>query len=203
MQRRSFLSSASLLAGALSLPLASRAFTAPPAPLWQLLWSPTSNQGDSWRSVHAACADGCDAEAVEVSLDALHAANGGHLVSQLAVHAMFDLPGGESVPFTAWQFAGTGAECSATSSSRFIAGRASVRCLQIEYRHAGIDRFERCDLVGVAGPLLIPGHYLLVGPDAHGRAAQVRGLVHSGSVNRPLAGPTDFDYLSLRIAPAA
>jgi hypothetical protein len=203
MQRRSFLSSASLLAGAISLPLASKGFAASQAPSWQLLWSPTANKGDFWRSIHAACAEGCDAEEVEVSLDALHAANGGHQVSQLAVHAMFDLPGGESVPFTAWQFAGAGAECSATSSSRFIAGRASMRCLQIEYRQAGIDRFERCDLVGLAGPLLSPGHYLLVGPDAEGRRARVKGLVHSGSVSRPLEGPTDFDYLSFRIAPIA
>jgi hypothetical protein len=203
MQRRSFLSSASLLAGAISLPLASRGFAASPAPLWQLLWSPTANAGDPWRSIQAACADHCDAESVEVSLDALHPASAGHAVSRLAVNAMFDMPGGGSAPFIAWQFSGAGAAHSATSSTRFIAGRSSMRCLEIEYSLAGVDHVERCDLVGMSGLLLSPGHYLLVGPDADGRPAKVKHLVHSGVASRPLAGPTDFDYLALRIAQTA
>ena len=149
------------------------------------------------------CVPGCDQEALEVTMDAFHAAAGGSRISRLAVNAIFDLPGGESAPFLAWQFGGMAVEDSKTASCRFIAGRASMCRFQIEYRFAGIDRAERCDLLGAQGGLLGPGHYLLVGPDSEGRRARTSGLTHSGDAVRPLAGATDFDYLSFRVAATA
>jgi hypothetical protein len=203
MERRSFLRTASVLVGAATLPLASHGFAATPAPLWQLLWSSSADAGSAWRSMDDVCVPGCDQEELVVTMDAFHTASGGNRISNLAVRAIFDLAGGESAPFLAWQFGGIGAEHSATASCRFVAGRASMYRLQIDYRHAGIDRSERCELSGSRGGLLGPGHYLLVGPDASGRRARVGGLVHSGDAIRPLASPTEFDYLAFRVAAAA
>jgi hypothetical protein len=202
MKRREFVLSAGLLAGASALQLATRSHAAWPAPLWQLFWAASAEAGSAWQPLHSACIRGCAEATLQVTLDAFHSAQPGNVVAQLGVHAVFDLPTGESVRFLAWQFGGPGIERSSTAGTRFIAGRATVRRFEIEYQHAGIRRVEQCGLVGAGHALLNPGHYLLAGPNATGGLARI-DCSHSGDVARPLAGPTDFDYLAFRVAIAA
>jgi hypothetical protein len=202
MKRREFVLSAGLLAGASALPLVARSHAASPASLWQLLWAPSAEAGSAWLPLHSACIRGCGEAALQVTMDAFHSAEPGNVVGQLGVHAIFDLPTGESARFLAWQFAGPGIGRSATAGTRFLAGRAAMRHFEIEYHLAGIRHVEQCDLVGAGHALLNPGHYLLAGPCAAGRPARIDHR-HSGDVARPLAGATDFDYLAFRVGIAA
>jgi hypothetical protein len=203
MKRRDFVRSAGLLAGLSTMSLAMPSHGRPPAPLWQLLWTSSAEAGSTWRPLHSTCIRGCDDESLQVTMDAFHVAEAGNVVSQLGVHAIFDLASGEAVPFLAWQYGGPGIGHGSTSSTRFIAGRATVLRFEIDYRHAGVRRTEQCALAGAGQFLLNPGHYLLAGPRADGTLARVEGHVHSGDVLRPLTGRTDFDYLAFRVGSVA
>lgn len=199
MQRRSFICSASLMAGVSLLPFAGPALAARPPLRWQLLWAPSAEVGTRWRPVREACSEGCSDEALIVSIDAMHAAQGGAVVTDLGVHAMFDLAEAQSARFTAWQMGGSGLLRTSTSGARFIAGRATLRRFELEYALAGPSLRETCELTGARDGLLNPGHYLLVGPRADGSAIAAGSWVHSGDPLRPLSQPVDADVLAFRV----
>lgn len=199
MQRRRFLSSASLLAGASLLPLARPALAAGSPPRWQILWAPSAAAGEAWLPVHRACSVHCQDEALRVTLDALHPAAGGRVINDIGLHAIFDLAGAQSARFTAWQMGGEGALRSESAGASFIAGRATLRRIDLDYRLDRAEHSESLWLVAADSGLLSTGHYLLVGPRADGAAIDTRGWVHSGDPARPLPAPVDADVLAFRI----
>lgn len=134
-----------------------------------------------------------------VTLDALHPAANGGVVRDFGLHAVFDLENGKSARFTAWQVGGSGHVRTESAGTRFIAGRATLRRLEVDYQLAGLDRTEALSLVGAQSGLLSPGHYLLVGPNADGSPATARGWTHSGDPASPLSAPVDVDVLAFRI----
>jgi hypothetical protein len=139
-------------------------------------------------------------------MDALHFAEGGAVLDDLFVHAMFDLSDGSSVPFIAWRHA-AGPVPSRTDRARFIADRATLRRLEIEFRLADSRSRQRedCPLTRFDAPLLTPGHYVLLGPRRDGSRAEPRALLHSGDVTAPLSALAgrDFDYLAIRVEAVA
>lgn len=202
MQRRQFLGSASVLAGMAAAPLAHAVAACAPDPRFVLLRAQDATAGAAFVPLSLAPCVDCAAPVLQVSIDGLHAAGDRAGFDDLAINAMFDLPDGSSVPFVAWRYA-AGPVPSRTDHARFIAGRETVRRLEIEYRLAadGIARREHCRLARFDAPLLAPGHYVLLGPGADGSPVQPRGFVHSGDVSAPLSLPAgrDFDYLAIRV----
>lgn len=134
-----------------------------------------------------------------VTVDALHPASGGGVIRDFGLHAIFDLENGKSARFTAWQVGGSGHVRTQSAGTRFIAGRATLRRLEVDYHLAGVDRTEALPLVGTQSALLSPGHYLLVGPRADGTPANTRGWTHSGEVASPLSAAVDVDVLAFRV----
>lgn len=145
------------------------------------------------------CAAQCADEALVITLDALHPASGGGVIRDFGLHALFDLQDGTSARFTAWQMGGRGPMRTESMGTRFIAGRASLRRLELEYQLDGVDRTEALALVGGQSGLLSPGHYLLVGPRADGALANTRGWTHSGDPSRPLSAAVGVDVLAFRV----
>lgn len=199
MERRGFIQSASLMAGTSLLSFAGPVLAARTQSRWQLLWTPSADTGARWRPVHQACAPSCSEAELSVTIDGLHPAQGGAVVTELSLHAMFDLAEGQSARFTAWQMGGSGPLRTQTSSARFVAGRATLRRLELEYVLAESTRTESCALTGAIDGLLSPGHYLLVGPRMDGSAAAAGRWVHSGDPLRPLGRPVDVDVLGFRV----
>ncbi len=199
MQRRRFLSSASLLAGASLLPLASPGLATGSPSRWQVLWVPAARAGEVWQPVHRACGVHCQDEALRVTVDAMHPAAGGRVISDFGLHAVFDLAGGHSARFTAWQMGGEGALRSESAGASFIAGRATLRRIDLDYRLGRAEHLETLSLVAAHDGLLSPGHYVLVGPRADGGPADTRGWTHSGDPARPLSGAIDVDVLAFRV----
>jgi hypothetical protein len=167
-----------------------------------LLSAPSAKAGTRFVPQGIADCAHCDAATVQVSIDSFHAADGGAVLDDLALHAMFDLQDGGSAAFTAWRFH-AGPVVSRTDSARFTAGRDSLRRFEIEYRVAAIAelRRETCALTRFDLPLLAPGHYVLLGPRRDGSRLPPQFLRHSGDSNAPLANlpARDFDYLAFRI----
>ncbi|MFN7784303.1 MAG: hypothetical protein ACK5PG_16400 [Lysobacterales bacterium] len=155
--------------------------------------------GRAWRPVEQMCGAQCADEALAVTLDALHPADGGAVIRDFGLHAVFDLADGTSARFIAWQVGGSGFLRTESAGTRFMAGRASLRRLEVEYLWDGIDRTEALGLAGADTALLSPGHYLLVGPRADGAPADIRGWTHSGDASRPLGGAVDVDVLAFRV----
>ena len=131
--------------------------------------------------------------------DALHPADGGGVIRDFGLHALFDLEDGTSARFIAWQVGGSGFLRTESAGTRFMAGRASLRRLEVEYQWGGVDRTEVLGLVGGDTALLSPGHYVLVGPRADGVPADTRGWTHSGDPARPLEGAVDVDVVAFRV----
>ena len=206
MQRRKFLGSAGVLAGLSAVPFA-HALAAPARDArFVLLRAADSAAGAAFVPLSVAPCVDCAVPALQVSIDALHAAPGRAVLDDIAIHAMFDLPGGGSAPFVAWRQE-AGPVPSRTDRARFVAGRATLRRLEIEYRVAGGLRSmrESCSLTRGDAPLLAPGHYVLLGPRGDGSRVEPAGFAHSGDVAAPLAAVSgrDFDYLAIRIAAVA
>jgi len=206
MQRRQFLGSAGALAGIAAVPLAHALSASTPDPRFVLLRAQHASRGAAFLPLSRSPCGHCASSALQVSIDGLQAAGGRSAFDDLAIHAMFDLPDGSSVPFVAWRYA-AGTVPSRTDHARFIAGRETVRRLEIEYRLAadGVRHREHCPFARFDAPLLAPGHYVLLGPRADGSPVQPRGFVHSGEVSAPLSVPggRDFDYLAIRVEPLA
>jgi hypothetical protein len=206
MRRRQFLGSASVLAGIAAVPFAHAVSATARDARFVLMRADDANAGAIFvpHSV-APCVD-CSVPVLRVSIDGLHAAEGRAVLDGLSVHAMFDLPDGSSVPFVAWQYA-AGPVPSRTDHARFIAGRATLRRLEIEYRLAdsGSQQRETCHLTRFDAPLLAPGQYVLLGPRGDGSRVERRRLLHSGDVTAPLStlAGRDFDYLAIRVEAVA
>lgn len=179
--------------------MAASTIAAGPSARWQLLWVSEPSAGQAWRPLHQMCAAHCADEALVITLDALHPASGGGVIRDFGLHAVFDLQDGTSARFTAWQMGGRGPMRTESTGTRFIAGRASLRRLELEYQLDGVDRTEALGLVGGQSGLLSPGHYLLVGPRADGALANTRGWTHSGDPSRPLSAAVGVDVLAFRV----
>jgi hypothetical protein len=205
MRRRQFLMSASAAAGIAAVPFARAATSPGIGSRFVLLRADSATTGTPLIPHALAPCPDCAASVLHVSFDAAHFSTGGPVFDELAVHAIFDLPDGSSVPFVAWRY-GAGSVPSRTDRTRFAADRATVRRFAIEYRLAESAnvRREDCALTRFDAPLLAPGHYVLAGPRRNGAPVDSRGLVHSGDVAAPLAGiaARDFDYLAIRIEAA-
>ena len=205
MQRRRFLMSAGAAAGMAAVPLARAAAGPLRDDRFVLLRADEASAGSPLMPYALAPCPDCSASALHVSIDGLHFAAGGPVLDDLAVHAMFDLPDGSSVPFVAWRYS-AGPVPSRTDRAHFVVDRATVRRFELEYRatQSAGARHETCALTRVDAPLLTPGHYVLAGPRRSGARVDPRGFVHTGDFAAPLAGPVarDFDYLALRIEPA-
>jgi hypothetical protein len=205
MRRRRFLMSAGAAAGMTAVPLARAASGPLRGDRFVLLRAEEASAGSPLMPHALAPCQDCSASALHVSIDGMHFAVGGAVLDDLAVHAMFDLPGGSSVPFVAWRYS-AGPVPSRTDRAHFVVDRATVRRFELEYRvtESPGARHETCALTRVDAPLLTPGHYVLAGPRRSGARVDPRGFVHTGDFAAPLAGPVarDFDYLALRIEPA-
>jgi hypothetical protein len=202
VQRREFLAAAGLAAGACGSARASATALSADSPRLLLLSAPSADAGTRFLPQRLADCAHCDSARVHVSIDSFHAADGGAVLDDLALHAMFDLQDGGSAAFTAWSFH-AGAVESRTDSTRFTAGRDSLRRFEIEYRLAGNTESQRetCALTRFDLPLLAPGHYVLLGPRRDGSRPPPQALRHSGDSKAPLANlpARDFDYLAFRV----
>jgi hypothetical protein len=204
MKRRQFLSSASALGAVALVPAAAHAAigaSAKPAPRFTLLRADADAAGA--RFADPACADAiCTASRVRVRIDGLHAADGGPVLQELWLNALFEKDGGGTAPFVAWQFS-QGPRPHMGQRLSFVATRDRLRGFALDYRtaqHAACVH-ESCALTSFSLPLLAPGQYVLLGPRRNGRAAPTRGLRASGDAAAPLQweGARDFDYVSFRI----
>lgn len=202
MRRRQFLSSASAIAGFAAMPIAGSVAAHQVDVRFTLLRTDDPSAGATFLPQSLAPCVLCSAPVLQVSIDGLYPADDGAVLEDIAIHAMFDLPEGGSVPFVAWRHA-AGAVPSRTDRARFIANRATLRRFELEYRIAGSASRQRetCPLTRSDAPLLAPGHYLLLGPRRDGSPADPSGLVHSGDVTAPLQvrSRRNFDYLAIRI----
>ncbi|SDD45667.1 hypothetical protein SAMN04488509_102527 [Aquimonas voraii] len=181
------------------LPVSASGIAKTPMASWQILWVPEAVPGQKWRPVAQACTEACDQEALQITLDRLHPASGGGLIRSFGLHAVFELRDGQSARFTAWRMGGDGALRSESAGSRFVAGRATLRRFELDYQLGDAVHEETLSLTGSESGLLVPGHYLLVGPQADGVLARTSGWVHSGDTMQPLASPVPVDVLSFRI----
>jgi hypothetical protein len=206
MQRRNFLKSAGVVASLSAVPFACSLAAATDGPRLVLLRAAEARAGTAFLPLTLAPCATCADPVLQVSIGSLHSAEDGPVLEDLAVHAMFDMPDGGSVPFVAWCYS-AGQVASRTDSVRFVAGRSAVRRLEFDYRIEGeaFQRRECCSLIRSDAPLLAPGHYVLLGPRRDGTAAEYRGLVHTGNLAAPLpaSATRGFDYLPIRIEAAA
>jgi hypothetical protein len=206
MQRRQFLMSAGAVAGLAAMPFGGVEAAVTRLARFALLRADDAVAGAPFIAQSLAPCPSCTVSVLQVSIEALHAADGGAVLDDFAIHAMFDLPDGLSVPYVAWRHA-AGPVPSRTDRARFIADRATLRRLEVEYRLAGstVPVHEECALTYPGAPLLSPGHYALLGPRRDGARVDARGFRHSGDASAPLSGLArrDFDYLALRIEAVA
>ena len=191
MQRRQFLQAGAASSALLAVPFAP--FASASAPRFELRRAESAAAGAPYLPLAAAaCAGACSADALRVHMDGLHVARGSRL-REFTLSALFDVDAVSSAPFLAWHYTADG-----RMSQRFgfVAGRASMRGFEVEYRHQGDAscRRQACALTRLDAPLLAPGHYVLVD------AAAPSALAHGGDALSPL-GARDFDYLAFRIEP--
>ena len=206
MKRRKFLKSAAIAGAAAALPMSLAYAAAPSANVQRfVLLRATSDQaGATFHTLDdASCVD-CATEAVRIRMDGMHVADGGAVLGELSLHAMFDVPLAPRAPFIAWHYV-SGAPAKNSQRGSFVAGRASMRGFELEYRLADESRCNRedCTLTRFHAPLLKPGHYVVVGPRRDGSRVDPSGFVHSGDKTTPLAIARDFDYLAFRVEPMA
>jgi hypothetical protein len=193
MKRRSFLKSATLAGAAGSLPLVFAPLAQASAPRFVLRRASAAMPGAPYLPLEVSPCTACSADTLRVRMDGLHLAAHSNL-REFALSALFDVDAAANAPFLAWQYAAAGGRTSQRFG--FVAGRASMRGFELEYRHAGetVCRRETCALTRLDVPLLAPGHYVLVD------AAAPAVLAHSGDPRAPLA-ERGFDHLAFRIEP--
>lgn len=204
MKRRHFLINSAALAGAAALPLlAFRDASAGEAPVFTL--AQLDSPGGRFRAVRGCSRSECVEEHLRVHIDAFHAAEPAPVLRRLQVQALFDVKGAPQTPYIAWRHEAGSPERGSRAVS-FVAGRECMRGLALDYLLEGKDATPlraHVPLTHFAVPLLHPGEYVLAGPRADGRPADVDGYRHSGDPMRPLltqAGQLrGFDYLALRI----
>lgn len=197
MKRRSFLKSASLAGAAGSVPLVFAKLASAAQPKYLLLRSDSDEAGAHYRPIDfSSCAD-CGVDAMRVRMDGMHVASASSL-RELSLSAMFDLACAPKAPYIAWHYA-AGRAPRMSQRASFVAGRASMRGFELEYRHEGdaACRMQSCALTRFEAPLLAPGHYVLV------EASAPAALAHSGDACAPLGAQREFDYLAFRIEPIA
>lgn len=201
MQRRQFLKSAGAAAGftTISHPRALAGIVESPRMVF--LRATGNDAGSAFVPILQAVCDGCAGSPLQVFIGGLQSADGGTVLEALSVRAMFDLPDGTSVPFEAWRYA-AGPVSSQTDSARFIAGRSTVRRVELDVRVRGAqgEARECCSLTPGDTGLLSPGQYVLLGPRRDGSAAGHADLAYSGNPHAPIDLPgRDFDYLPIRV----
>lgn len=202
MQRRAFLASASVAAGAFSLSFQPVHAAAGRGSRLQLWSSTRAERGAPYRPHALQPCTGCSADALQVHIDGLFPAASGPVFESLKIDALFDLPQGETAPFHAWQFSSRPLS-SNSGPVQFLAGRAGMRRLELDYRLRADDHThrEQCALTQLDSALLSPGHYLLLSPRKSGESLAALTLEHSGDPLAPLTdhAARDFDYVALRI----
>ena len=202
MQRRKFLQTATLAGAASVVPLSlaqAAALVAAP-PRFVLACALVAEAGARFAAPDQAACDDCVASAVRIRLDGMHLAEGGAVLRELSLQAMFEQPLAPRAPFIACHYV-AGEPPKHSQRMSFIAERASMRGFELEYRVADQEscQQEDCALTRFEAPLLAPGHYVLAGPRRNGSRVDATRLRHSGDPSAPLAGVRDFDYLSFRI----
>ena len=199
MKRRDFLGSASVVGACAALPVAAATVRTTAEPRFVLARAEAAVSGMQFVAVDRAECSACAHEALRVRLDGSHAAEGGAVLREFWLNALFDTRDAGRLPYLAWHFDGRGTGYGSQRTS-FIAERATMREFAIDYRLDAEAARESCRLTRFDAPLLQPGHYVLAGPRRNGRAIDVTDLRHSGDVQAPLAhGGRDFDYLAFRI----
>jgi hypothetical protein len=202
MKRRQFLHTTAAAGALAAIPLGSAIARQAARPRFTLAHSGTATAGAAFRAIaQADCAD-CGADTLRVRLDGLHPAHDGLVLQEFGLSAIFETPGART-PFLAWQHV-AGAQQRRSQRLSFVAGRATLRGFELEYRIAGMSMCanEACSLTRFDAPLLAPGHYVLAGPRRNGERVDPSQLRHSGDIAAPLLEtgvPRDFDYLALRI----
>lgn len=201
MQRRQFLKSAGAAAGFATV-LQSQALAGFVESPRMAFFRATGNEaGSAFVPILQAACEACKDESLQVFIDGLQSAEGGTVLEGLSMRVMFDLPDGTSVGFEAWRY-DAGPVPSQTDSARFIAGRSTVRRLELDVRVRGAhgEALECCSLTPGDTGLLSPGQYVLLGPRRDGSIVGHAGLVYSGNPRAPLDMPgRDFDYLPVRV----
>lgn len=199
MKRRDFLGSASVFGACAALPAVAATARTQAEPRFVLARAEAAEFGTRFVAVDRAACAACAHETLRVRFDGSHAAEGGAVLREFWLDALFDTPDAGRLPFLAWHFDGRGAGYGSQRTS-FIAERATMREFAIDYRLGAEAARESCRLTRFDAPLLQPGHYVLAGPRRDGRAVDATDLRHSGDVQAPLAhGGRDFDYLAFRI----
>jgi hypothetical protein len=208
MRRRVFLKSAGAAAALSALPLVAASAAAPAMSAgFVLLRSDSDATATPIRPFGLSDCSDCNAERVFVQIDDWQPALAGPVVSEFQLRAIFELEGGGEAPFLAWHYAADALAGSRSYSTRFAAGRASLRRFDLEYRRCDSISSARssCSLTRLDLPLLTPGHYMLVGPDASGAPLGAASLWHSGEARAPIDPATlpGHDYLAFRISASA
>ena len=208
MLRRVFLKSAGAAAGLSALPRAAVSAARPEfSDGFVLLRSQSDAAGAAMRPFALSDCEDCDGQSVRVQIDEWQPALDGAVVSTLELRAVFALPDGSEAPFLAWHYAADGLAGSRSYATQFVAGRASLRRFDLSYRRCagGEAMSASCGLTRLDLPLLSPGHYVLVGPDAQGERLRARTLVHSGDRQAPIerSALPAHDYLAFRISAGA
>lgn len=199
MKRRAFLGSASVLGACAALPVTAAGTRLSAEPRFVLARADAAQAGTRFMAVDRAECTACAHEALRVRLDGSFVAEGGAVLREFWLNALFDTPDAGRLPYLAWHFDGRGAGYGSQRSS-FIAERATMREFAIDYRLDAESARESCRLTRFDAPLLQPGHYVLAGPRRDGGAVDAAALRHSGNSHAPLAGSArDFDYLAFRI----
>jgi hypothetical protein len=204
MKRRKFLKSAAIAGAAAALPV-SLAYAAVPsaeARRFVLLRAASDQAGTAFHTLDDAPCIDCATEAVRIRMDGMHVADGGSVLGELSLHAMFDVPNAPRAPFIALHYV-AGAPAKNSQRGSFVAGRASMRGFELEYRLVEDTRCNRedCSLTRFHAPLLKPGHYVVAGPRRDGSRVDPSQFVHSGNTSAPLVIARDFDYFAFRVEP--
>lgn len=205
MKRRHFLHSAAALGAAALAPAAAQAaaFALPGAePSRFTLLRASAGVAGARFAAHARCTgEACPDAALRVRIDGLQRADGAPVLSELWLSALFSSPGVHA-SFVAWQFS-DGPRPHMGQRIAFLAPRAGMHGFVLDYRVGAASTCvrETCALTSFTLPLLVPGHYALLGPKRDGRVADPHDLRYSGNEMAPLAGDSarDFDCLAFRI----
>lgn len=202
MKRRQFLLNSSAVAVSASLPFAARAGAASTS-----RWSLARLAPDlRFHAVDACTAETCAEGVLRVRLDALLPAPLGPVVSEFRLRALFDVAGSARTPYQAWHYR-AGNVLGNSKGCSFVAARECMRTFELDYRMADTAApevcREQCSLTSQALPLLMPGQYVLAGPRADGRVADLQRFTFSGDPLQPLqacdGADRGFDYLAFRI----
>ena len=128
------------------------------------------------------------------------------VLARFRLQALFDTDAAAGVPFHAWSYR-AGCTLGNSRCTSFTAPSRGVRSLAVEYAFDGKSpaqcRRDECATTSLLRPHWLPGRYVLAGPRADGRPADLAGMAWNSddpaSLRRRDSSQPDFDYLALRV----